>query len=92
MNCAEPMRSCSVQRFFRGGSRRLTAMTVQFIDDNREEFGVEPVCAALQVASSTYWTAKRRAPSARALRDAKLMPLLLVLWQANYSVYGAREL
>ncbi len=67
-------------------------MTVQFIDDNREEFGVEPVCAALQVASCTYWAAKRRAPSARALRDAELMPLLLVLWQANYSVYGARKL
>ncbi len=69
-------------------------MTVQFIDDNREEFGVEPVCAALQVASCTYWTAKRRPPSARAVRDAELMPLLLVLvlWQANYSVYGARKL
>ena len=67
-------------------------MTVQFIDDNREEFGVEPVCAALQVAPCTYWTAKRRPSSACALRDAKLMPLLLVLWQANYSVYGARKL
>jgi len=26
------------------------------------------------------------------LRDAELMPLLLVLWQANYSVYGSRKL
>ncbi|MCQ3808389.1 MAG: DDE-type integrase/transposase/recombinase, partial [Acidimicrobiia bacterium] len=38
------------------------------------------------------WTAKRRAPSARALRDAQMMPLLLVLWQANYCVYGSRKL
>ena len=67
-------------------------MTVAFIDHNRAEFGVEPVCAALQVAPSTYWTVKRRPPSARAVRDAELMPLLLVLWQANYSVYGARKL
>lgn len=67
-------------------------MTVQFIDDNRAEFGVEPVCAALQVAPSTYWTSKRRPPSARALRDARLMPVLLALWEANYSVYGARKL
>ena len=67
-------------------------MTVEFVDANRAEFGVEPVCAALQVAPSTYWSAKRRPPSARALRDAKLMPLLLALWQANYSVYGARKL
>ena len=67
-------------------------MIVEFIDANREEFGVERVCAALQVAPSTYWSAKRRPPSARAVRDAKMMPLLLALWQANYSVYGARKL
>ena len=67
-------------------------MTVAFIDDNRQEFGVEPVCAALQVAPSTYWTVKRRPRSARAVRDAQMMPLLLVLWQANYSVYGGRQL
>ena len=67
-------------------------MTVEFIDANREEFGVEPVCAALQVAPSTYWSAKRRPPSARSRRDAAMMPLLLALWQANYSVYGARKL
>ncbi len=67
-------------------------MIVKFVDVNRAEFGVEPVCAALQVAPSTYWSATRRPPSARALRDAKLMPLLLVLWQANYSVYGSRKL
>ncbi|MCQ3814578.1 MAG: IS3 family transposase [Acidimicrobiia bacterium] len=67
-------------------------MTVQFIDRNRQEFGVEPVCAALQLAPSTYWTAKRRPLSARVLRDAKMMPLLLVLWQANFSVYGSSKL
>ena len=67
-------------------------MIVQFVDANRAEFGVEPVCCALQVAPSTYWTAKRRPPSARALRDARMMPVLLALWQANYSVYGARKL
>jgi putative transposase len=31
-------------------------------------------------------------PSARAVRDAYLMPLLLALWIANYSVYGRRKL
>ncbi len=67
-------------------------MIVRFVDANRAEFGVEPVCAALQAAPSTYWTSKRRPPSARALRDAELMPVLLDLWEANYSVYGARKL
>ena len=67
-------------------------MTVEFVDENRAEFGVEPVCAALQVAPSTYWSTKRRPPSERSKRDALVMPLLLALWQANYSVYGARKL
>jgi putative transposase len=65
---------------------------VEFIDENRDEFGVEPICAALQVAPSTYRSAKRRPLSARAMRDAVMMPVLLALWQANYSVYGARKL
>jgi putative transposase len=67
---------------------------VAFVDDHRDEFGVEPICRALQVAPSTYYAAKRRqvAPSARALRDAVLMPILLALWIANRKVYGAHKL
>jgi putative transposase len=67
---------------------------VAFIDDNRDELGVEPICKALQVASSTYYAAKRRqvAPSARAVRDAVMMQLLLTLWIANRKVYGAHKL
>jgi putative transposase len=65
---------------------------VGFIDENRDELGVEPICADLQVAPSTYYAAKDRPPSARALRDAVMIPILLALWQANYSVYGAHKL
>jgi putative transposase len=65
---------------------------VDYIDANREEFGVEPICKVLQVAPSTYYSAKSRPPSARAVRDAVLLPILLALWQANYSVYGAHKL
>ena len=66
---------------------------VGFIDEHRE-FGVEPVCKALQVAPSSYYAAKRRelAPSARAARDAVLMQVLMVLWIANRKVYGAHKL
>ena len=67
-------------------------MIVEFIDRNRAEFGVKPVCAALQAAPPTYWSAKRHPPSARSLRDAAMMPVLRALWQANYSVDGARKL
>jgi len=67
-------------------------MTVAFIDENKATFGVEPICDALQEAPSTYYAAKRRPPSARAIRDAVMMPILLALWKANYRVYGARKL
>jgi putative transposase len=65
---------------------------VAFVDANRDEFGVEPICATLQVAPSTYYSAKTRPLSARAKRDAIMMPILLALWTANYRVYGARKL
>jgi putative transposase len=67
---------------------------VGFVDDNRDELGVEPICRVLQIAPSTYYAAKRRAvaPSARAVRDAVLMQALMVLWVANRKVYGAHKL
>ena len=65
---------------------------VGFVDENRGELGVAPICDALQVAPSTYYAAKKRPPSARALRDAVMIPILLALWKANYSVYGAHKL
>ena len=38
-------------------------MMVTFIDENGEEFGVEPICAELPIAPSTYYGAKSRLPS-----------------------------
>ena len=69
-------------------------MIVGFIDEHRQDFGVEPICRVLQVAPSTYFAAKHRViePSARALRDAVLMPILLTLWIANRKVYGTHKL
>jgi putative transposase len=54
--------------------------------------GVEPICAVLQVAPSTYYAARNRPPSRRAQRDAKLLPRLVELWKDNYEVYGSRKL
>jgi putative transposase len=67
---------------------------VGFIDEHRDEFGVEPICTTLQMAPSTYYAAKRRqlAPSARAVRDVAMMQVLMVLWVANRKVYGAHKL
>jgi putative transposase len=67
---------------------------VGFVDANRDELGVEPICRALQVAPSTYYAAKKREtnPSARAVRDAAMMQVLMALWVANRKVYGAHKL
>ena len=67
---------------------------VAYIDGHRDEFGVEPICRALQVAPSTYYAAKARelSPSQRALRDAAMAQVLMVLWVANRKVYGAHKL
>jgi putative transposase len=65
---------------------------VDYIDQHRDLFGVEPICAVLQVAPSTYYAAKRREPSARVLRDVVMLQVLMVLWVANRKVYGAHKL
>jgi putative transposase len=65
---------------------------VEFIDHNREELGVEPICNVVQFAPSTYYAARKREPSARAQRDAVLIPILVAIWTANYRVYGAHKL
>jgi putative transposase len=80
------------------GARPATWQVVAFIDEHRDlqtaglVWRVEPICEVLQVAPSTYCAARSRPPSARAVRDAVTMPILLALWTANYRVYGARKL
>lgn len=65
---------------------------VGFIDKNRDELGVEPICKNLQVAPSSYYAHKTRPPSARSRRDALLVPILVALWTANFKAYGVRKL
>ena len=67
-------------------------MMVSFIDTNRIELGVEPICAMLQIAPSTYYSFKSRPVSARAARDVVLGAMIKVLFDANYGVYGARKM
>ena len=64
---------------------------IEFIDQHREVFGVEPICAQLPIAPATYYAAKSRPPSARALRDSELVVKIRDTHAANYGVYGARK-
>src|SRR5680860_632140 len=62
-----------------------------FIGERKEEFGVEPICAMLPIAPSTYYAAKARPPSARQLRDEELTPEIIRVYEENQSVYGPRK-
>lgn len=62
-----------------------------FIDDHKDEFGVEPICTTLQVAPSTYYAAKTRPASVRANEDAALEREITRVHQANFGVYGVRK-
>ncbi len=64
---------------------------IRFIDAERPRFGVEPICAVLQVAPSTYYSAKARRPCRRRLSDERLKVHIARIHEANYSVYGARK-
>jgi putative transposase len=63
-----------------------------FIDEHRDRFGVESICTTLQVAPSTYYAARSRPPSRRALGDAALKPEISRVHESNFGVYGARKL
>jgi putative transposase len=64
---------------------------VSFINGHRDRWGVEPICRVLQVAPATYYAARSRPPSARALRDAELKREIHRVWKDNFEVYGARK-
>jgi putative transposase len=62
-----------------------------YIDRHKHRFGVEPICQVLPIAPSTYYHAKRRPTSARALRDRKLKAEIARVHAEHLGVYGARK-
>ena len=69
---------------------------VRFIDDHRATYGVEPICAVLPIAPSTYfrWQAQRADPtqrSARVRRDDERRIQIQRVYDANFQVYGPRK-
>jgi putative transposase len=65
---------------------------IAYIDQNRHRYGVEPICQLLPIAPSTYHAAKRRRPSARALRDEELKAEIARVHAEHFGVYGARKI
>jgi putative transposase len=69
---------------------------VSFVDEHRGEHGVEPICAQLPIAPSTYYESKAREadPSRlppRARRDIELAGEIQRVYDENFLVYGARK-
>lgn len=69
---------------------------VAFIDAHRGQYGVEPICAVLPIASSTYYARKgrERDPARRSRRhhrDAVLGPAIKRVWIMNRRAYGVRK-
>ncbi|PHP64537.1 IS3 family transposase [Zhengella mangrovi] len=82
--------------FCDGGARPPVEVMVGFIDDQRGEHGVEPICRVLPIAPSTYYDhlAKRADParlSERARRDVVLRPQIERVFEENWRVYGVRK-
>jgi len=69
---------------------------VSFIDDQREAYGIEPICRVLPIAPSVYYEQKARQADplrlpARLARDGELRVEIERVWKENQSVYGARK-
>ena len=69
---------------------------ISFIDDHRQGYGVESICAVVPIAPSTYFRHKaaQRDPtrrSARAQRDEVLRAIIRRIWNENHQVYGPRK-
>ena len=67
-----------------------------FIDEHRGSYGVEPICAVLPIAPSTYYAHKAMQAdptlrSVRAQRDELLKPEIRRVWMQNFQVYGAKK-
>lgn len=67
-----------------------------FIDQHRDEFGVEPICAELPIAPSTYYQhvrerADRSLRSKRKRGDESLLIDIQRVWSRSREVYGYRK-
>jgi transposase InsO family protein len=69
---------------------------VTFIDHHRDAYGVEPICAVLPIAPSTYFLRKAQQQdpekrSARARGDDELRAAIRRVWNEHDQAYGPRK-
>ena len=69
---------------------------VGFIDQHKDQHGVEPICRQIQIAPSSYYVqkARERDPDRlpeRMKRDKALERDIQRVWEENFKVYGAHK-
>jgi len=65
---------------------------IEFIDEHKIAWGVEPICRVLPIAPSTYYAAKKGAPAPRTRHDEQLKFEIRRVYDANFKVYGADKI
>jgi putative transposase len=63
----------------------------RYVEERRDTFGVEPICAALGVPVSTHYARRSRKPSRRELADRQLLVEIEAARSGRRRVYGARK-
>lgn len=69
---------------------------MDYIDQHKQEHGIEPICRVLteagaKIVPSTYYAHRTRPPSARSVTDAATTAVIKRVHADNYGVYGARK-
>jgi putative transposase len=62
-----------------------------FIEEHRQRFGVEPICATLGVSASAYYERRTGRRSARSIEDERLLAQIREVHERNYCAYGYRR-
>ncbi|WP_107705906.1 MULTISPECIES: IS3 family transposase [Nocardioides] len=85
--------------FLRGGARPPQPVLIDFIENHKDEFGVEPICRVLsehgaKIAPSTFYEVRSRRPSRRQVRDAELVALIEAERERQKFIrrFGARKM
>ena len=63
----------------------------RYVEERRDAFGVEPICAAIGVPVSTHYARRSRKPSRRELADRQLLVEIEAARSGRRRVYGARK-
>ncbi|WP_417579281.1 IS3 family transposase [Nitrincola sp.] len=79
--------------FGQGGARPPYQTLIAFVDEYRDQYGVEPICRILQIAPSGYYkqVARARDPELRpdrSKRDDQLCVEIQRVWDDNMQCYG----